>query len=77
MLLDIRDEKVREQTIVMEGGEPVTIDVVPSIKERREVCKLLLAYCWGTPVAQGADDLERRVMEIEERLTKELGRSLQ
>jgi hypothetical protein len=49
MLLDIRDEKVREQKIEMEGGEAVVIDVVPSIKERREACKLILAYCWGHP----------------------------
>jgi hypothetical protein len=49
MLLDIRDEKIREQKIEWEDGEPVTIDVVPSIKERREACKLILAYCWGQP----------------------------
>lgn len=49
MLLDIRDEKIREQKIEWEDGEPVTIDVVPSVKERREACKLILAYCWGQP----------------------------
>ena len=65
MLLNIRDEKIREQTIVKEDGESVVIDVVPSVKERREACKLILAYCWGSPVAVTADDLERRVMELE------------
>lgn len=68
MLLGIRDEKIREQKIEVENGEPVVIDVVPSIKERREACKMILAYCWGTPVAVGNDELERRVMELEERL---------
>ena len=68
MLLDIRDEKIREQTIVKEDGESIVVDVVPSVKERREACKLILAYCWGTPVATGADDIERRLLDIEERL---------
>jgi len=49
MLLDIRDEKLREHRIEIENGEPVAVDVVPSIKERREACKLILAYCWGQP----------------------------
>ena len=68
MLLDIRDEKIREQKIEICHGKPVVVDVVPSIKERREACKLILAYCWGTPVAAGNDELERRVIELEERL---------
>jgi hypothetical protein len=49
MLLNIRDEKIREQKIEMHDGEPVVVDVLPSIKERREACKLILAYCWGQP----------------------------
>jgi hypothetical protein len=65
MLLDIRDEKIREQVIIKENGESVVVDVVPSIKDRREAIKLVLAYTRGTPVAQGQDDLERRVVELE------------
>ena len=34
MLLEIRDSKIREQTIVKENGESVVIDVVQSVKER-------------------------------------------
>ena len=49
MLLDIRDEKIREQAMAKENGESIVVDVVPSIKERREACKLILAYCWGQP----------------------------
>ena len=67
MLLDIRDEKIRQQEIIKEDGELVAVDVVPSVKERREACKLILAYCWGTPVQQGMDELERRILELEER----------
>ena len=64
-LLDIRDEKIREEKVEMHNGEPVVVDVVPSIKERREACKLILAYCWGTPVAIGQDSLEQRIGELE------------
>jgi hypothetical protein len=67
-LLALRDEKIREQTIIKENGESVIVDVVPSARELRESCKLILAYCWGTPVAVGSDELERRIMELEERL---------
>jgi len=42
MLLDIRDVKICEHKIEFEDGEPVVVDVVPSIKERREACKLIL-----------------------------------
>ena len=63
MLLDIRDEKIRQQEIIRADGESVILDVVPSVKERREACKLILAYCWGLPVHQGADELERRIIE--------------
>ena len=49
ILLDIRDEKIREHKIEFNDGEPVAVDVVPSVKERREACKLILAYCWGHP----------------------------
>ena len=66
-LLALRDEKIREQTVIKENGEPVVVDVVPSAKELREVCKLIIVYCWGTPVQQGMDELERRILELEER----------
>ena len=66
-LLALRDEKIKEQTIIKENGESVVIEVVPSARELREACKLILAYCWGTPVAVGADELERRIIELEER----------
>jgi hypothetical protein len=65
MLLDIRDQKIREQKIEKQGGEPVVVDLVPSIKERREACKLILAYCWGTPIAVGNDELQKRIFELE------------
>lgn len=71
MLLQIRDSKVREAKIERgDDGELITIDVVPSVKERREACKLILAYTWGTPVVQGADEIEQRIMELEERLSE-------
>src|SRR5439155_15501387 len=62
-LLDIRDDKVREQ--VLEDGKLVV--VVPSIKELREVCKLILAYTWGTPL-QASDNLEDRIKILEKRV---------
>ena len=31
-----------------------------------EVHKLKLAYCWGTPVAIGQDELEQRIIELEQ-----------
>jgi hypothetical protein len=49
-------------------GNPIVADVVPSVKVLMDVHKLILAYTWGTPVAQGADDLERRIEEIEKQL---------
>ena len=49
MLLDIRDEKIREQKIEFSHGESVVVDIVPSVRDRREACKLILAYCWGQP----------------------------
>ena len=64
-LLDIRDDKVREQ--VLEDGKLVII--VPSIKELRESCKLILAYCWGTPL-QASDNLEDRIKTLEKRLNE-------
>ena len=36
-----------------------------AIKEQRETCKLILAYTWGTPVAQGQDDIENRIANLE------------
>ena len=44
------------------------IAVAASVKEVRESAKIVLAYTWGTPVAVGADELERRILELEERL---------
>ncbi len=67
-LLALRDEKIKEQTVITENGEKIVIEVVPSARELREACKLILAYCSGTPVAVGADELERRIIELEERL---------
>ena len=66
--LALRDEKFKEQTVIKENGEAVVVEVVPSAKELREACKLILSYCWGTPVQKGADELERRIVELEERL---------
>jgi hypothetical protein len=50
--------------------------VAASGREVREAAKIVLAYTWGTPVAVRTDELEKRVMELEERLTKDLGRAL-
>ena len=66
-LLALRDEKIKEQTVITENGEKIVIEVVPSARELREACKLIFAYCWGTPIALGADELERRILELEER----------
>ena len=66
-LLALRDERIKEQTVIKENGESVVIEVVPSARELREACKLILSYCWGSPIAIGADELERRIMELEER----------
>jgi hypothetical protein len=68
MLLQIRDSKIREQ--VIEDGE--VVDVVPSIKERLNAIKLILAYTWGNPVQVGTDELERRIIELEEQI-KQVG----
>ena len=38
-------------------------------KELREVCKLILAYCWGTPL-QASDNLEDRIKTLEKRLNE-------
>ncbi len=65
-LLALRDEKIREQTVIKENGESILVEVVPSARELREACKLILAYCWGTPVMVGHDELERKVTELEE-----------
>ena len=67
-LLALRDEKIKEQTVIKENGESVIVEVIPSARELREACKLILSYCWGLPVQQGADELERRIIELEERL---------
>jgi hypothetical protein len=67
-LLALRDERIKEQTVIKENGEAVVVEVVPSARELREACKLILLYCWGTPVAVGNDELERRIIELEERL---------
>lgn len=69
-LLAIRDEQVLERKIVGKDsdGELIEADVVPSVKLLSDVCFKILAYCWGLPVQQGADELERRIIELEERL---------
>jgi hypothetical protein len=64
-LLRIRDEQVLERKII---GQSIEVDVVPSVKVLADVCLKILAYCWGTPVAVGNDELERRIIELEERL---------
>ena len=46
-------------------GAPIIVDVVPSVKVLADVHKLILAYCWGTPVAQGQDDIEQRIAALE------------
>jgi len=40
----------------------------PGGKTRLEAVKIVLGYTWGLPVQQGADELERRIIELEERL---------
>jgi hypothetical protein len=70
MLLGIRDGKVREQVVDQKTGE--VYDVVPSVREYREVCKLILAYTWGTPVQAGTDELEKRLEKLEELLAGKL-----
>jgi hypothetical protein len=73
------DEMVleRKQAGERPDGSPIMVDVVPSVKDLLAVHKLKLSYTWGTPVQQGQDELERRVMELEKRLEQELGRRLQ
>jgi hypothetical protein len=73
-LLGIRDGLVleRKDVGVDAEGVPIVVDVVPSVKELRETCRLLLAYCWGTPVQSGTDELEKRIMELEELIAKEM-----
>ena len=64
MLLAIRDSKVREQVVDQKTGE--VYDVVPSVKEIRETCRMILAYSWGTPAQVGQDELEQRITELEQ-----------
>ena len=61
------ESRVREVTIEWRDGEAITVDVVPSVKERREAAKLVLAYCFGTPI-QAADGLEDRIKILERRV---------
>jgi hypothetical protein len=49
-LLALRDERIKEQVVVKENGESILVEVVPSARGLRQGCKLILAYCWGTPV---------------------------
>jgi hypothetical protein len=49
-------------------GNPIMVDVVPSLKSLLDVHRLKLAYTWGTPTAQGTDELEKRIEQLEERL---------
>ena len=66
-LLQIRDEQVLEPRW---NAETKTMEyVVPSIKELREACKLILAYTWGTPL-QASDNLEDRIKTLEKRLNE-------
>lgn len=65
-LLAIRDGKIREQVVDQSTGE--TYDVVPSIKELRQVCQLILAYAWGRPSEMDQDGMLQRIKEMEERL---------
>jgi hypothetical protein len=74
VLLDLRDGKVLEPYFNQETGK--TEYLATAAKTRLEACRLLLAYSEGTPTPQGTDALERRVIELEERLAKELGRPL-
>lgn len=69
-LLQIRDEQVLERKIIGKDdeGQPIEADVVPSVKVLADVCFKILAYCWGLPVHSGNDELERRIIELEERL---------
>ena len=61
-VLDITETEVREQ--VIENDE--VVDVVPSIKDRREGGNAGASRtCWGMPVQQRHDDLENRVVELE------------
>ena len=66
-LLAIRDDMVLERKEIGKDdeGAPIMVDVVPSIKEQRETAKLILAYCWGTPVPQGQDEIEHRLAALE------------
>lgn len=64
MLLAIRDNKVREQIVDQKSGE--VYDVVPSVKQVHETCKLILSYTWGTPTPADQDGLEARITELEE-----------
>ena len=73
IVLDIMEGRIEEIAFDREGKRIV---VAPSVKEVREACKIVLAYTWGTPIPQGGDELERRVMELEERLAEQLGRPL-
>lgn len=75
-LLAIRDGAVLERKTVITPEGPVEVDVTASVKDLRETCKLILAYTWGTPVAIGTDDLEKRLIQLEDRL-REQGASLQ
>lgn len=65
-LLAIRDGKIREQVMDQSTGE--TYDVVPSIKELRQVCQLILSYTWGRPSEMDQDGMLQRVKDMEERL---------
>ena len=62
-LLDVRDGKVLEPYFNKETK--TTEWLAPGAKTTVEACRLLLAYCWGTPVAVGNEELERRVAQLE------------
>ena len=65
IIVDIMEGRIDELGYDAKGER---IAVAASVKEVRESAKIVLAYTWGTPVAVGADELERRILELEERL---------
>ena len=77
ILLDIMEEKIREEKVEYRDGEAITVDVIPSVKERREACKMILFYCWGMPEKADFDgkqaELERRIKDLERRSKEATG----
>ena len=60
------EEVLERKEIGKDGnGNPIMVDVVPSVKVLLDVHKLILAYTWGTPVQQGQDEIEHRLAALE------------